>query len=171
MRFGRCRKVQKKRCRSTSYRACQGVLLTAMTIAVLLLRSALVQAAENDHANSDFYEAKIRPVLVEHCYACHSAQARKLKGRLLLDTTEGIRRGGQSGLVIVPGNPDESLLIQAVRYDDELTRMPPKGKLPAAAIAALEAWVKSGAAVPDARSGATAAKPSSPGFDFSAARK
>ena len=69
-------------------------------------------------------------MLAEHCYSCHSAQAKKLKGGLLLDTLEGLRKGGETGPAVVPGKPDESLLIQAIRYDDELTRMPPKGKLP-----------------------------------------
>ena len=95
-------------------------------------------------AGSDFFETKVRPVLAEHCYACHSAQAKKLKGGLLLDTLEGMRKGGETGPAVVPGKPDESLLIQAIRYDDELTRMPPKGKLPAATIAGLEQWVKRG---------------------------
>ena len=77
-------------------------------------------AAGEDPAGSDFFETKVRPVLVEHCYDCHSAQAKKLKGGLLLDTPEGMRKGGDSGPAVVPGKPDESLLIQAVRYDDEL---------------------------------------------------
>ena len=91
-----------------------------------------VTAAGEDPAGSDFFETKVRPVLAEHCYACHSAQAKKLKGGLLLDSLEGMRKGGETGPAVVPGKPDESLLIQAVRYDDELTKMPPKGKLPAA---------------------------------------
>ena len=171
MRLGRRRTVQTKRCHRRLRRAWLGSLIAAIPMGLLLHVPATVKAAETGHADSDFYEAKVRPVLVEHCYACHSSQAKKLKGRLLLDTTEGIRKGGESGPVIMPGRPDESLLIEAVRYEDELTRMPPKGKLPAAAIAALEAWVKSGAAVPAARSGATAARSGSPGFDFTAARK
>ena len=173
MRLGRRRTVQTKQCHRRLRRAWLGSLLTAITIALLLVASAPVKAAKNDHADSDFYEAKVRPVLVEHCYACHSAQAKKLKGGLLLDSPEGMRKGGRDrpGRSF-PGKPDESLLIQAVRYDDELTRMPPKGKLPAAAIAALEAWVKSGAAVPAARSGSDGVPdPALAGIDFTAARK
>ena len=66
----------------------------------------------------------------------------------MLDTVAGMRKGGQSGPAVVPGSPEESLLVQAVRYDDELTKMPPKEKLPSAAIAALEHWIKEGAAGP-----------------------
>src|SRR4051794_7603900 len=171
MRLGRRRTDQTKQCHRRLRCSCLGSLLAAIPLGLLLHVPATAKAAETGHSDSDFYEAKVRPVLVEHCYACHSSQAKKLKGRLLLDTTEGIRKGGESGPVIMPGRPDQSLLIEAVRYDDELTRMPPKGKLPAAAIAALEAWVKSGAAVAAARSGATAARSGSPGFDFTAARK
>src|SRR5271169_4149081 len=83
-------------------------------------------ASEPDRAGSDFFETKVRPVLVEHCYACHSSQAKKLKGGLLLDTIEGMRKGGKSGAAVVPGKPEESLLVEAVHYDDELLRMPPK---------------------------------------------
>ena len=110
-------------------------------------------ASEPERAGSDFFETKVRPVLVEHCYACHSPQAKKLRGGLLLDTIEGMRKGGQSGPAVVPGKPEESLLVQAVRYDDELIKMPPKEKLPAPAIAALEQWIKDGAAGPSARPG------------------
>src|SRR6266545_4117478 len=108
-------------------------------------------ASEPDRAGADFLETKIRPVLAEHCYACHSSQAKKLKGGLLLDSLEGMRKGGQTGPAVVPGKPDESLLVQAVRYEDELTRMPPKRKLSDAAIAALEQWIKDGAEWPSAR--------------------
>src|SRR5262245_44852361 len=65
----------------------------------------------------EFFEKKIRPILVEHCYGCHSTASKKLKGGLLLDSREGIRKGGESGRPsVVPGKPEESLLIQAVRY-------------------------------------------------------
>src|SRR5262245_47944818 len=77
-----------------------------------------------------FSESKIRPVLIERCYQCHSAEAeknKKLKGGLLLDSREGVRKGGDSGPVLVPGKPADSLLIKALRHED--TKMPPKGKL------------------------------------------
>ncbi|WP_439621673.1 PSD1 and planctomycete cytochrome C domain-containing protein [Gemmata sp.] len=98
-----------------------------------------------------FFEKKIRPVLVESCYKCHSAEAEKLKGELSLDTREGVRKGGATGPSIVPGNPEKSLLIKGIRHKDADTAMPPKGKLPDAVIADFEAWVKMGA--PDPRDG------------------
>ncbi len=97
----------------------------------------------------EFFEKKIRPVLVENCYPCHSVQAKRDKGKLLLDSREGLRKGGESGPALLPGKPNESRLIKAVRYTQEDLRMPPKGKLPAGAIADLEKWVAMGA--PDPR--------------------
>jgi hypothetical protein len=101
-----------------------------------------------DKAGVEFFEKKIRPVLVEHCYACHSSGAKKKQGGLLLDSREAVRDGGDSGPVVVPGKPDESLLIKAISYTDENLKMPPKGKLPAAIAADLAAWVKMGAPQP-----------------------
>ena len=98
-----------------------------------------------------FFEKKVRPVLVEHCYKCHAADAEKIKGGLTLDTRDGVRAGGDGGPAVVPGDPANSPLVKAVRYADPATRMPPKGKLPDAVIADVEAWVKMGA--PDPRDG------------------
>jgi hypothetical protein len=103
----------------------------------------------------EFFEKRIRPVLVKHCYECHSADAKKLKGELLLDTREGVLKGGSTGPAVVPGQPDKSLLIKAVRHEDERLHMP-KEKLSATEIADLTAWVKMGA--PDPRTGATTTK-------------
>ena len=109
-----------------------------------------VQAAEPTPDQIEFFENKIRPVLVDHCYSCHSDRAEKVKGGLKLDTREAVLKGGTSGDVIVPGDPDASLLIKAVRYLDPDLQMPPKDKkLSADQIASLEAWVKMGA--PDPR--------------------
>src|SRR5688572_2569515 len=104
-----------------------------------------------------FFESKIRPVLVDNCYKCHSQAADKVKGGLLLDSREGWQKGGDSGVVIVPGDPEKSLLIRAVRYADKDVQMPPNDKkLPAQQIADLEAWVKMGA--PDPRVGGATAE-------------
>lgn len=100
----------------------------------------------------EFFEKHIRPLLVERCYECHSEQAGKSKGGLLLDTRAGWLVGGDSGPAIKPGKPDESLLIEAVRYHNQDMQMPPKGALSKAEIAALEKWVAIGA--PDPRAGA-----------------
>ena len=120
-----------------------------------IIFAALASAAVADDGIA-FFESKIRPVLADKCYACHSANAEKLKGDLLLDTREGIRRGGESGPAVVPGNLEKSLLISAIRYHDKDTAMPPKnkgGKLPDAVIADFEQWVRDGA--PDPRDGST----------------
>jgi hypothetical protein len=98
-----------------------------------------------------FFEAKIRPVLVAQCGKCHASTAEKLRGGLRLDSREGLRVGGDSGPAIVPGRPDESLLITAIRYRDEDLRMPPKAKLPDTVVADFEAWIRMGA--PDPRTG------------------
>ena len=88
------------------------------------------------------FEKKIRPVLVENCYKCHSAKSEKVKGELLLDTKAGARRGGESGPAVVPRDLKKSLLIEAVRWTDEDLQMPPKKKLSVAQITALERWVR-----------------------------
>src|SRR2546429_403966 len=107
-------------------------------------------AAEPTPAQLQFFENRIRPVLSENCYKCHSAQAEKVKGRLLLDSREGVLKGGDTGPAIVPGDPESSLLIKAVRYTDPDLQMPPKNKkLSDEQIASLETWVKMGA--PDPR--------------------
>src|SRR5262249_17905689 len=89
------------------------------------------------------------PVLVEHCYKCHAAEAGKPKGGLRLDSRAGLLQGGDTSPAVVPGKPNASLLLKAVRYTDEALRMPPKGKLPAAVVADREKWVAMGA--PDPR--------------------
>ena len=102
-----------------------------------------------DKAGLDFFEAKIRPVLIAHCYECHSAEAKNVKGGLLLDSREAAHKGGDSGPAVVPKDVDESLLIGALKYDG--FEMPPKGKLPDAVIADFVKWVEMGA--PDPRDG------------------
>ncbi len=107
-------------------------------------------SAEPTAEQIEFFENKIRPVLADHCYSCHSDKAEKVKGGLRLDSREALLKGGTSGAVITPGDPDASLLIKAVRYTDPEMQMPPKDKkLSDAQIATLEAWVKMGA--PDPR--------------------
>ena len=96
-----------------------------------------------------FFETKIRPILTTQCGKCHSSTAEKLRGGLKLDGREALRLGGESGAVITPGDPDQSLLIRAIRYQDDDLRMPPKKKLPDAVVADFETWVKMGA--PDPR--------------------
>ena len=115
-----------------------------------------VAAVDLSPAATQFFEGKIRPILANNCYQCHSAQAEKVKGGLLLDSREGCLKGGESGPAIVPGDPENSRLIKAVRYTDPDLQMPPKNKkLSDEQIADLTAWVKMGA--PDPRVGPVSA--------------
>jgi hypothetical protein len=123
------------------------------TLRVLLLPLALA-SLNAQSAGEEFFEQKIRPVLAEKCYLCHSSQIKTPMGALLLDTRSGVRQGGASGPVIVPGKPEDSLLLRALRYDSKL-KMPPTGKLPDAVIADFEQWIAAGA--PDPRADAAAA--------------
>lgn len=113
----------------------------------------ILMAALSARADIAFFEQKIRPVLVEQCYACHSAEAKKLKGNLYLDSRAGWQKGGDSGEpAIQPGNPEASLLIRTLRHEEEGLEMPPKKpKLSDAVIADFVAWVQMGA--PDPRDG------------------
>jgi hypothetical protein len=104
-----------------------------------------------DPAQVAFFEKSIRPVLVRECYTCHATTAKKIKGGLTLDTRAGLRKGGDSGPVLVPGDPKRSLLIQAIRHAHDELKMPPRKKLPDAVIADFEKWVALGA--PDPRDG------------------
>ncbi len=104
----------------------------------------------------EFFEAHIRPVLVEHCYECHSAKATVVQGGLRLDTADGLRTGGDSGPAIVPQNPDESLLLAALRY--ESYEMPPSGKLPDPVIEDFARWITLGAADPRSETAETMAE-------------
>ena len=102
-----------------------------------------------------FFESKIRPVLAQHCYQCHSAEALragKLKANLLVDSRDGMMKGGESGAAVVPGKREDSLLLAALKYDG--FEMPPAGKLPDEVIADFEKWIDMGA--PDPRDQPTA---------------
>jgi mono/diheme cytochrome c family protein len=122
-----------------------------MRVFVLALGAwwALGVSARGDEAatkGAEFFEQQIRPILVNHCLDCHGD--RKQEGRLRLDSREALLAGGDSGPVIVPGDPEKSLLIEAVHYKDSAVQMPPKGKLDEDKIAKLTRWVKDGAVWP-----------------------
>lgn len=128
------------------------VMRRVLPLLSVLFAGSAIHATEPDRASLDFFEARIRPMLVTHCYECHSGGAvarQNLKGGLLLDSREGSRTGGESGPAVVPGKPDESLLISALRQ--ESFEMPPQGKLPDEIIADFVKWVEMGA--PDPREG------------------
>src|SRR3954451_7895276 len=115
---------------------------------VILAAAGPAVASAPDAAGVEFFEKTIRPILVERCYSCHSGQAKRLRGGLHLDSEQGWLRGGDLGPSVTPGRPEESLLIKAVRHEDELLKMPPKGKLNDNEIASLTRWVAIGAPGP-----------------------
>jgi Protein of unknown function (DUF1549)/Planctomycete cytochrome C len=120
-------------------------------ICLVWLQSSDFAAAEDTPTKEqlDFFESKIRPVLINECYGCHSVEAStkgKLKGGLFLDSRDASRSGGESGPAVVPGDPEQSLLISAIKHEG--LEMPPKGKLDEAVIADFETWIRSGAADP-----------------------
>ncbi|MGL6076378.1 MAG: PSD1 and planctomycete cytochrome C domain-containing protein [Fimbriiglobus sp.] len=96
----------------------------------------------------DFFEAKIRPVLVEKCYKCHSAQSKSVKGGLRLDSRAGLLAGGESGPAIVAKDVKAGTFLEAIRYKNPDLQMPPTDKLPHAVIKDFETWIATGAAWP-----------------------
>ncbi|MBN9690275.1 MAG: DUF1553 domain-containing protein [Verrucomicrobia bacterium] len=118
----------------------------------------------------DFFERRIRPVLVEHCYECHSAQAKQIKGGLVIDSRAGLVRGGDTGPVVTPGDPEASLLIQAIRRTDPNLVMPPRHTLPQEVVADFESWVRAGAPDPRTENTVAAAQARS-AIDWTAAKQ
>jgi mono/diheme cytochrome c family protein len=151
-------------------------VLPVLAVAVAMILSAIAVAGDAspgvtklDPAEEEFFEVKVRPVLSEHCLGCHGPE--KSKAGLRLDARDSMLKGGESGPVVIPGKPDESPLIEAIRYEGDV-QMPPKGKLKGAEIAALTDWVRRGAHWPSPRSGASPApsiaakSPSTPSADI-----
>ncbi|MFG0332623.1 MAG: DUF1549 domain-containing protein, partial [Maioricimonas sp. JB049] len=121
-------------------------LLVMLSVCLLGGGAALAEETA-DPAAIEFFEKRVRPILVQHCYECHSTE--DVNGGLLLDSRDGVRKGGDTGPALIPGKPDESLLIEAVRYRNRELQMPPQNRLSDEEIAALEKWVAMGA--PDPR--------------------
>lgn len=139
-----------------------------MRLLVLTVVCATLNCVSATAVDVDFFERRIRPVLVEKCFSCHSTEAKSVKGELLLDSKDASRRGGESGAAIIPGDPDNSLLLSALRYDG--FEMPPSGKLPDNVIADFEKWITEGAI--DPRKAATGHVPvETAGIDIEAGRK
>jgi hypothetical protein len=125
-------------------------LVVAISLSIVSIPSSL-DASPRD-VDVSFFETKIRPVLAEHCYKCHSSKKKKPKAGLLLDSRDGWLRGGESGPAVVPGKPEESSLLHALREDDEDLRMPPRATLPEEVIADFERWIVAGAPSPETKS-------------------
>ncbi len=122
------------------------------TLSLLCLPQSLRAQARLKDEQLKFFEAKIRPVLVDQCYSCHSADSRDLGGGLQLDSRDGLLKGGDNGPSVVPGKPDKSLLLKAIKHTDRNLIMPPKEsgpKLDDRIIADFELWIRQGA--PDPR--------------------
>ena len=132
---------------------CAALLLAGtLRAAAATAAPAPAAAAPISPADMAFFEAKVRPVLVDRCYKCHSHDADRVKGGLMLDTHEGMMHGGDTGPAINPGKPGDSLLVDAIDYKDDNLQMPPKGdKLSDQQVADLTEWIRRGA--PDPRTG------------------
>ena len=126
--------------------------LTRITLITCLCVAVCSEKGKSESALKDeelkFFESKIRPVLVEQCYRCHSSEE-KIKGGLSIDSREGIRHGGDSGPAVVPGDLRGSLLWTAINWAEEDYEMPPKKRLPASIVADFKEWIEMGA--PDPR--------------------
>lgn len=118
-----------------------------LTICILSIAPPIGSAIADERTSKlEFFETKIRPVLVKHCYECHSAGSSKMEGGLQLDFREGLRKGGDSGPGLVPNLPEQSRILEALRYDT--LQMPPSGKLSEEVIRDFESWIQSGALDP-----------------------
>jgi hypothetical protein len=127
-----------------------GLLLLAIVVPVVWRLPALAAGGSARPrvvvmSDAEFFEGKVRPILNERCQKCHSSASGKHKGGLFLDSRAALLRGGDSGPAVVAGRPEKSLLVKAVRYDDDILQMPPGGKLPAEDVTVLEQWVRRGA--------------------------
>ena len=141
-------------------------LITGVSVCVGVAdESSPASGVAADRQQLEFFETRIRPVLVEHCYQCHSADSKNVRGGLLLDTRQGLLAGGDSGAAVVPGDPQAGQLLPALRH--ESVEMPPDRRLPDAVIADFELWIRSGAV--DPRDGELK-RPSS-GVDLAAGRE
>ena len=152
---------------------------------VVLLAPGMVGAQESEGSErstiertppqESLFEKKIRPVLVAECYGCHAAGAgRQVKGGLALDTRSGLLQGGDSGPVVVPGKPAESLLIAAISHADQSVAMPPKKKLPDTVLADFTEWVRQGAVDPRRDAGSSpprSANDAAPHWSFQPPRR
>ncbi|MCH2376421.1 MAG: DUF1549 domain-containing protein, partial [Planctomycetes bacterium] len=115
----------------------------------------------------DFFEKRIRPILSEECYRCHSSRSKKLRGGLRVDGREALIEGGDSGPALVPGKPKESLLLRAISYLDNELEMPPSGKLDPQVIADFEHWITIGAPWPGTKATKATKKRPTAGYDWS----
>ncbi|MCP4174104.1 MAG: DUF1549 domain-containing protein [Fuerstiella sp.] len=123
------------------------VFRAASLLVLVLISSTFAEDSKFKTSDFEYFEKHIRPLLSRRCYSCHSADAKTVQGGLRLDSSSALTKGGDSGAAILPGAPQQSLLIQTLHYEGDI-QMPPKGKLPDVEIALLTEWVKHGAPFP-----------------------
>jgi hypothetical protein len=133
------------------YRPVKPWLQLAAPLVLATLLPSVSALANPPPEQVDLFEKHIRPILVKHCYKCHSADAKKIRSGLLLDSRDGIRKGGERGPAVVPNDPAASLLLKALRHEG--LQMPPGAKLPDTVIADFATWIKQGAVDPRDGSG------------------
>lgn len=138
---------------TASAESAQGSILPDAEKSALMAAATGVARSDIPSDQFEFFERKIRPVLVDSCYECHSKESGRNKGGLVLDTRVGLRQGGSQGPGVVPFKPDESVLMKAITWSDGDLEMPPEQKLPANVIADFHRWIEMGA--PDPRDGGT----------------
>src|SRR5260370_41960871 len=119
-------------------------LSSTLVCRAIPLLAAPLGAQDSNSESLSLFETKIRPVLAARCYVCHSAKAAKVQGGLLLASQAGVKRGGSSGAAVVPGDPDKSLLVHALRYQDKNLQMPAGKPLPVEVAADVDNWIRSG---------------------------
>lgn len=131
-----------------------------LNVGALLVTSGSLALAGDSPEAAAFFESKIRPVLVQHCYQCHSTRAGKSEGGLRLDSRNAIRTGGDRGAAVVPGDTKKSVLLTAISHTDPDLKMPPKKeRLAESVINDFKTWINSGAADPREEDSANAAAP------------
>lgn len=128
-----------------------GLQWVAVGLAICL--AAVTSGNEQEVAGTsagdiEFFEKRVRPILVARCYECHASTSQKLRGGLFVDSREGLMQGGDTGPAVAPGKPDQSLFVEAIGYNSQQIEMPPAGKLPPSEIAVLVEWVRRGIPFP-----------------------
>ncbi len=146
--------------------------LTLAMILCLIFNGISVRADELPTASEvEYFEKNIRPLFVEHCHACHSSESERLRGGLRLDVRSDWLTGGDLGPAVEPGDPEKSLLMEAIRHEDVLLKMPPKGKLSDREIDLFERWILMGAPGPLEEGGSGAPGMTSAAIDLEVARR
>lgn len=134
--------------------------IRCVTVAALMLSAELPfgatlsdsgrrAALADEQAALRLFDERILPALKQHCFECHSAKAEEVRGNFRADTKEGLRKGGDNGPAIMPGDPERSFLLRTMSYKEDDYKMPPRGKLDDELLADFARWIKAGA--PDSR--------------------